>query len=237
MSQIRIWLLEGFPLRVTRVFQRTVRYPAEEQGPGCPWPVPPCSLRQGVLHVSLITAPPIPVLKQQQLPLIEDFVKGRVLAMIGKHGPEPQQGLLKAAFGQKERREVGAEGARRLLGKLELFLPILWQVETQGLVHESGNEWGGFQSPSLMPGACLGVLITGRDPQPPVRGVGPAGTRGHLLTDLPSRAALVPPASSPEVCPGAISPGCLSLPCVSPCLTALGSCLRPVGPPSCESGR
>lgn len=114
----------------------------------------------------------------------------------------------------------------------------------QGLeVHESGKgrgeEWGGFQSPSLVPGVCLGILLIGQDPQPPVRQVlGPASTQGHLLTDLPSLAALVPLASSPDVCSGAISPWLpVSLPCVSPCLTALGSCLRPPGSPPYESGR
>lgn len=84
-----------------------------------------------------------------------------------------------------------------------------------------------------------GILLIGQDPQPPVRQVlGPAGTQGHWLTDLPSLAALVPLASSPDVCSGAISPWLpVSLPCVSPCLTALGSCLRPPGSPPYESGR
>lgn len=79
----------------------------------------------------------------------------------------------------------------------------------------------------------------GQDPQPLVQQVlGPAGTQGDLLTALPSLAALVPLAYSPEVCCGAISPWLpVSLPCIAPCLTASGSCLRPLGPPPCESGR
>lgn len=121
--------------------------------------------------------------------------------------------------------------------------PTLWQEATRrDLVSMSGGGRGrngvAFSPHPWFLVRALAFSI-GQDPQPPVQQVlGPAGTWGHLFTALPSLAALVPLASSPEVCSGATSPWLpVSLPRIAPCLTASGSCLRPLGPPSCESGR